>query len=101
MQAVQELEYRVWKMDPIPTHQTMTAIKNGGIMLGLFDGDLLVGLRYGFAGFNAGKSYLCYHLMWLVASYRSQGLVDQIYQQQREIVLLNGSYLLMMTIDNI
>src|SRR5699024_6877328 len=99
MQAVQELEYRVWKMDPIPTHQTMTAIKNGGIMLGLFDGDLLVGFSYGFAGFQAGKSYLCSHMMGLDASYRSQGLGEQLKQKQREVALQKGYSLIMLNVD--
>lgn len=99
MQAVQELEYRVWKMDPIPTHQTMTAIKNGGIMLGLFDGDLLVGFSYGFAGFQAGKSYLCSHMMGLDASYRSQGLGEQLKQKQREVALQKGYSLIKWTFD--
>ena len=32
LQEVQQLETLVWGMDCIPTHQTLTAVKNGGIV---------------------------------------------------------------------
>lgn len=99
MEAVQDLEYKVWKMEPIPTHQTMTAIKNGGIMLGLFDEGKLVGFSYGFAGFQDGKSYLCSHMMGLDVSYRSRGLGEQLKQRQREVALQKGYSLIKWTFD--
>lgn len=99
MRAVQRLEYRVWEMEPIPTHQTMTAVKNGGIMLGVFDNELLVGFSYGFAGFDHGKSYLCSHMMGLDAAYRSQGLGEQLKQKQREVALQKGYRLITWTFD--
>lgn len=99
MRDVQRLEYRVWGMDPIPTHQTMTAVKNGGIMLGVLDDGKLVGFSYGFAGFHAGRSYLCSHMMGLDEAYRSQGLGEQLKQKQREVALQKGYQLITWTFD--
>ena len=36
MRLVQSLEMTVWGSEPIPVHQTYTAVKNGGLMLGAF-----------------------------------------------------------------
>ncbi|WP_201261483.1 hypothetical protein [Metalysinibacillus jejuensis] len=43
MAQVQQLEVAVWKTTPLPTHQTLTAIKHGGIIVGAYDKDKLVG----------------------------------------------------------
>ena len=58
-----KMERKIWEMDPIPTHQTLTAVKNVGIMLAAFDEGELIGFSYGFAGFRDGNSYLCSHML--------------------------------------
>jgi len=90
LQDIQHIEYAVWDMQPIPTHQTLTAVKNGGIMLGLYDKDQLIGFSYGFAGFRDGKSYLCSHMLGIDPEYRSQGLGEKLKLKQREVALRKG-----------
>ena len=63
LEQVQQLELNVWGMSAIPLHQTLTAVKNGGIVVGAYQEDKLVGFSYGFAGFREGKSYLCSHML--------------------------------------
>lgn len=83
MEQVQELERKVWGMDPVlPTHQTLTAVKNGGIIIGAFDGEKLVGFSYGFSGFQNGKSYLCSHMLGIDEAYRSQGIGEMLKRSQ-------------------
>lgn len=90
MEEVQVLEHKVWGIPPIPTHQTLTAVKNGGIMVGAYDGDKLIGFSYGFAGFANGKSYLCSHMLGIDEAYRSQGIGERLKLKQREIAIAKG-----------
>jgi predicted GNAT superfamily acetyltransferase len=53
MHQVEELQRAVWKeseTDIIPAHLMNSAIHNGGILLGAFDDDVLVGFVFGFPG---------------------------------------------------
>lgn len=90
MEQIQELESKVWGTAPIPTHQTLTAVKNGGIMIGAYDGEKLIGFSYGFAGFQNGKGYLCSHMLGIEESYRSQGIGEMLKRKQREIAIEKG-----------
>ncbi|MDQ0338833.1 putative GNAT superfamily acetyltransferase [Caldalkalibacillus uzonensis] len=99
LEQVQELERDVWQMDPVPVHQTLTAVKNGGLVLGAFDGDKLVGFNYGFAGFKDDEVYLCSHMMGIAHAYRRQGIGELLKQKQKEMALQQGYSLIKWTYD--
>lgn len=100
MDQVQELEGKVWGMDTVvPTHQTSTAVKNGGLMVGAFVDEQLVGFSYGFAGFDSGKSYLCSHMLGIDEAYRSQGIGEKLKRKQREISIEKGYDMMQWTYD--
>ncbi|WP_152657125.1 GNAT family N-acetyltransferase [Oceanobacillus sp. CFH 90083] len=99
MEQMQELEGRVWGMATIPTHQTLTATKNGGIMVGAYADDDLVGFSYGFAGFDNGKSYLCSHMLGIDQEYRSRGIGEMLKQKQRELAIEKGYDMMKWTYD--
>ena len=63
MRLIAGLERVIWDADPIPIHQTYTAVKNGGLMLGAFSGDAIVGFSYSFPGIVNGKLHLCSHML--------------------------------------
>ena len=90
LEQVQQLEKSIWKTPPIPTHQTLTAIKNGGIIVGAYDGEKIVGFSYGFAGFKDGKAYVCSHMLGIDEAYRSQQIGERLKQAQREIAIAKG-----------
>lgn len=90
MEEVQVIEHKVWGIPPIPTYQTLTAVKNGGIMIGAYDGDKMVGFSYGFPGFKDGKIYLCSHMLGIDTAYRSQGIGERLKWKQREIAIAKG-----------
>lgn len=90
MEQIQELELKVWGTETIPTHQTLTAVKNGGIIVGAYDGEQLIGFSYGFAGFRDGKSYVCSHMLGIDEAYRSQGIGEKLKRTQREIAIAKG-----------
>lgn len=99
MRLIQTLEREVWDMSPIPTHQTFTASKNGGILVGAFDGSRLVGYCYGFAGFKDGKIYLCSHMMGILPEYQSMGIGKRLKLEQRNIAKQIGYDLITWTFD--
>jgi len=90
MIAISRLEAEVWGAAPIPTHQTYTAASNGGIVLGAYERDALVGFLYSFPGYKQGKIYLCSHMMGIAPAYRSGGLGARLKEKQRELALLDG-----------
>ncbi|MEK3935608.1 GNAT family N-acetyltransferase [Sporosarcina sp. FSL W7-1349] len=99
MPLVQELERTVWGMDPIPTHQTVTAVKNGGIMLGAFDEDKLVGFSYGFTGFANGQTYLCSHMLGVHPEYQLMGIGKLLKDEQLKTARDMGYDLITWTFD--
>lgn len=90
MESVQRLDELIWDADPVPTHQTSTAIKNGGIMLGLYNKDKLIGFSYSFPGFRHNQIYLCSHMLGIHPDYQSKGLGEQLKMKQREVALEKG-----------
>src|SRR5699024_7689841 len=96
---VQELDMKIWGMDPVPLHQTSTAIKNGGLMLGMFDGEQLIGFSYSFAGMKEGKTYLCSDMLGIDPDYQSQGLGEIMKWKQREHAIDMGYDLMKWTYD--
>ena len=99
LKAVQRLERTVWGMDPIPLHQTLTAVKNGGLVLGGFHTDRLVGFCYAFPGFDGKRTYLCSHMMGVEPAYRGIGLGKRMKWDQRKWALSMGYSLITWTFD--
>ena len=99
LEQMQQLESQVWGIETIPTHQTLTAVKNGGIVVGAYDDDKLVGFSYGFAGFKNGESYLCSHMLGIDEAYRSQRIGERLKQAQRQIAVNKGYEKLIWTYD--
>ncbi|WP_374723828.1 GNAT family N-acetyltransferase [Calidifontibacillus erzurumensis] len=96
---MQALETFIWNSEPIPTHQTITAAKNGGIILGAYDDDKLIGFSYGFAGFSNKKTYLCSHVLGIHPDYRSQGIGAALKEAQKEEAIKKGYDLITWTYD--
>lgn len=99
MKKVQDLEKKVWDMQPIPVHQTFTAVKNGGILIGAYDGKELIGFSYGFAGFKNGEVYLCSHMMGILPDYQSRNLGERLKHEQKRMALTKGYTLITWTFD--
>ncbi|UTR09012.1 GNAT family N-acetyltransferase [Evansella sp. LMS18] len=97
---VQGLEELVWGMDPVPYHQTFTAVKNGGIMLGAFKNNTLAGFLYSFPGFHEEKgTYLYSHMLGIHPEHRRAGLGEKLKRHQRELALKKGYRLITWTFD--
>ena len=97
--TVRTLEDEIWKNDAIPTHQTSTAIKHGGITVGAFVDEQLVGFSYGWPGFKAGQVYFCSHNMGIDENFRSLGIGEKLKRKQREIAKESGYEFISWTFD--
>ncbi|ASN05365.1 GNAT family N-acetyltransferase [Virgibacillus necropolis] len=99
LRQMQVVEKAVWHMSPTPVHQTYTALNNGGIILGAFDGDKLIGFLYSFAGFDGRNTYLCSHMLGILPEYRTGGLGVKMKWKQAELARKMGYEMITWTFD--
>lgn len=100
LELVRRLETIIWsEYESTPIHQTLTAIKNGGLMLGAFLNDELIGFQYSFPGFNGIKAYLCSHILGIHPQFRKLGIGEKLKLQQKEDSLKRGYDLITWTYD--
>lgn len=99
LREMQQVEETVWQTSPNPVHQTYTALKNGGIILGAFDKDKMIGFLYSFAGFDGENPYLCSHMLGILPDYREGGLGEHIKQKQAETARKTGYSMIIWTFD--
>src|SRR5699024_12323394 len=98
---MQRVEAQVWKMDPIPIHQTFTALQNGGIILGAFDNKKLIGFLNSFPGFIRGNTHLCSHMLGILPEYRTVGLGEKMKLKQAKLAREAGYSLISWTFDQL
>jgi predicted GNAT superfamily acetyltransferase len=98
------IQREAWAMpddlEVVPLHILITAQKNGGLLLGAFDGDALLGFVFGFAGLGGdGKLKHCSHMMAVLPELQSSGIGYRLKLAQREFVLGQGLDLVTWTYD--
>lgn len=93
MRAVEELQKEVWglpDLDVVPLTQLVAAKASGGILLGAYDRETLVGFVYGFAGYEGGRATQHSHMLAVKPVYRNLNLGYRLKLAQREIALSQG-----------
>lgn len=91
LEDVRKLESNIWgEPDSTPTHQTLTVVKNGGVMLGAYCNEKLVGFQYSFPGFNGQSVYLCSHMLGIDKMFRNNGIGEKLKQAQRKEAIKLG-----------
>ena len=90
LKLIGDIEHSIWNTHRLPIHQTLTAVKNGGIIIGAFDGHNIIGFSYGFAGFKDGQTYLCSHMLGIEEKYRSKKIGEQLKRKQQEVAVQKG-----------
>src|SRR5262245_45476466 len=102
MREVEELQKEVWGMtdrDIVPLTQLIAAREVGGVLIGAFDGNRLVGFVYGFPGFESGHPVIHSHMASVKQPYRGQQLGYQLKLAQREKTLAQGIKRMSWTFD--
>lgn len=99
LEEMARLEAEIWGTDPIPTHQTLTAAKNGGIIIGAFVDGKMVGFVYSFPGYQNGQIYLCSHMMGIAKPFRDQGIGYMLKMKQAQEAIKKGYRMIRWTYD--
>ncbi|PIC71503.1 GNAT family N-acetyltransferase [Sporosarcina sp. P16b] len=97
--SMQKLEKQIWGMEPIPVHQTITAVKNGGLIVGAFLEERMVGYSYSFAGYSDGQIYLCSHMLAVDDEFQMRGIGKLLKEEQQRLAREMGYRLIVWTFD--
>ena len=100
----EDLQRRVWAMsddlEVVPLHLLLTVQRSGGLLLGAFDDDELVGFVFGFPGLTEqGQISHCSHMMGVDPDYWGTGVGYRLKLAQREFALEQGLELVTWTYD--
>ena len=97
MVAVEGLQRIVWpgsEVDVVPAHLLITAVHNGGIVMGAFVKDEMVGFVFGFPGLemlpDGPQPKHCSHMMGVHPNWRSSGLGFALKRAQWQMVRRQG-----------
>lgn len=97
MAAVEALQREVWpgsETDVVPAHLLLTAVHNGGLVLGAFEAKRLVGFVFGFPGIESTpdgpRPKHCSHMAGVLPSHRDRGLGFALKRAQWQMVRHQG-----------
>jgi predicted GNAT superfamily acetyltransferase len=102
MRKVEELQTEVWKVPEIeivPYSHLAAAVTAGGVLIGAFDEQTLVGFVYGFVSFEKGQTAHHSHLLAVKPEYRNYKLGEKLKNAQREFVQKQGISMISWTFD--
>ncbi|HEU4478390.1 MAG TPA: GNAT family N-acetyltransferase [Pyrinomonadaceae bacterium] len=102
LKTVEELQLEVWgcsEREVLPSLALIPLLDIGGILIGAFDGQELVGFVFGFPGLQAGTPLLHSDMLAVKGEYRSSGLGYKLKLAQREAALQQGIELITWTFD--
>ncbi|MFC2030010.1 hypothetical protein ACFLWA_04690 [Chloroflexota bacterium] len=102
--ACERLQQQVWRMtddlDVVPLHLLVGMQHNGGLLLGAFHGDTLVGFVLGYPGLTVdGFPQHCSHMMGILPEFQNQSLGYSLKVAQREHAGVQGHELVTWTYD--
>lgn len=93
LRKVPEIEQEVWEShdrDSIPMTLLIAAKEAGAIVLGAFDGEKMVGMAFGFPGWEHGRVSIHSHMAAVLAPYRNLNLGYKLKLAQRDRALSMG-----------
>ena len=102
MRAVEELQKDVWgipDLDVVPLSHLVAAKAAGGVLLGAFDRETLIGFVYGFVSYEQGTVAHHSHMLAVNPAYRNFNLGYKLKLAQRERVLVQGIRVMTWTFD--
>ncbi len=97
MSAVEDLQREVWpgsETDIVPDHLLITAVHNGGLVIGAFIEEKLIGFVFGFPGLeftpDGPRPKHCSHMAGVYAEYRDSGVGFALKRAQWQMVRHQG-----------
>lgn len=102
MRAVEELQKEVWglpDLDVVPFYHLVATKAAGGVLVGAFDREILVGFVYGFPSYERGQLAHHSHMLAVKSAYRNFKLGHKLKLAQRERVIKQGIRFMTWTYD--
>ena len=102
MRSVEELQKEVWGIDDrevFPALAMMPMREVGGVLIGAFDGDRMIGFVFGFPGLENDRVILHSDMLAVRSEYRSRGVGYKLKLAQREKALAKGIDTITWTFD--
>ena len=100
MRGVEELQKEVWgPHDVVPLTHLVATKEVGGLLMGAYDAEQLVGFVYGFIGQEGNHPVIHSHMLAVKPSYRDHHLGYQLKLAQREAALSSGFKRITWTFD--
>jgi predicted GNAT superfamily acetyltransferase len=99
---VVELERRIWGPgydDVVPSPILTISVHRGGILIGAFADDRMIGFVYSLPGIKHGKATQWSHMLGVVDEFRRSGVGERLKQLQRDRALAMGIELIEWTYD--
>jgi len=97
------LEQRVWGYttaeDSVPAMMLLVSSRTGGLVIGAFVGERLVGFACSMPAVRDGKPYQWSHMLAVDADHRDTGLGWRLKLEQRRLVMASGLDLIAWTFD--
>jgi len=97
MSAVEDIQRAVWpgsETEIVPAHMLITAVHNGGLVLGAFNDDRMIGFVFGFPGLettpDGPRPKHCSHMMGIDPEYRDAGVGFALKRAQWQMVRHQG-----------
>ena len=97
MTSVEELQRAVWpgsETDVVPAHLLITAMHNGGLVIGAFVEDKIIGFVFGFPGLefipDGPRPKHCSHMMGIHPDHRDSGVGFALKRAQWQMVRHQG-----------
>jgi predicted GNAT superfamily acetyltransferase len=87
------IEVTVWNVperDAVPPHFMRATATAGGVALGAFENDRMLGMAMAFPGFRDGRVFLWSHMTGVLAEYQRQDIGFQLKLAQRVWALEHG-----------
>jgi predicted GNAT superfamily acetyltransferase len=100
--VVVDLEREIWGPgydDVVPVPILAVSVHSGGILIGAFDGDRMIGFVYSLPGIKDGKATQWSHMAGVLPGYQSRGLGHELKLLQRQRALNAGLDLVQWTYD--
>ena len=100
--AVVELERRIWGPgyeEVVPVPILTVTVKRGGILMGAFEDERMIGFVYSLPAVKNGKPTQWSHMLGVVEEYRRAGVGHRLKLLQRERALSTGFDLIEWTYD--
>ena len=91
--AIEDIQKEAWgfnDLDTVPAATLMATQHAGGVVLGAFDGDAMIGFAYGFAAYEQGRASIHSHMLAVRPAYRNCRAGFYLKLAQRQRVLEKG-----------